>query len=208
MHPPGYPLYCILGGLFVHMIPFGEPAYRLGLLSAVCASAATALCYLLGRRLGGGWRWSISGALIFAFSIALWQQATKVETYALNALFVAALLYLASDYERTGVRNRLYRIALVGGLALTNHLTIFWLIPAILAIVLPKLIQTEGRLGAWKALAATAGVCLLPLGLYGYEIYAAWSHPGGQIWGDPSTLQRLLLHVTGARYHGLLNCRH
>src|SRR5215207_7572765 len=33
-HPPGYPLYTILGSAFIHL-PLGDPAWRLNMLSAL-----------------------------------------------------------------------------------------------------------------------------------------------------------------------------
>ncbi|HEX5323594.1 MAG TPA: DUF2723 domain-containing protein [Capsulimonadaceae bacterium] len=201
MHPPGYPLYSLIGGLLVHLIPWGEPAWRLGFLSAVPGAGAVALAYILGRRLGAGRIWSLAASLAFAFSYSVWEQATKVETYALNAFFVALLLNLAVMYVQAPSRPRFFALAFSSGLALTNHLSTLWLLPAIAVMVLPALHKQEGVKGFVGLF--LAGVCLgiLPLGLYGYEIYAARTHPGGQVWGDPSNLYRFYLHVTGAQYH-------
>lgn len=199
VHPPGYPLYCLIGFLFTHVILAGEPAWRLGLLSSVSAAVAVPLVFLLSRRLGAGRIWAATGALVFAFSYTLWQQATKVETYALNALFVALLLNLAVVYAQTGKRSIFLWLAAAGGLALTNHLTIIWLLPALLWIVLPTLFAVEGA--PWKVFGAGVALCAGMLLLYGYEAVAAIIHPGGQVWGDPSTAERLSLQVTGARYH-------
>ena len=41
-HPPGYPLYLLLGHLFT-LLPVGEVAFRVGLLSAVAAAVAVGL---------------------------------------------------------------------------------------------------------------------------------------------------------------------
>ena len=38
IHPPGYPLYALLGKLFVHL-PHGSIAWRMNFLSAVCDAA-------------------------------------------------------------------------------------------------------------------------------------------------------------------------
>ncbi len=203
MHPPGYPLYTLLGRAFIAAIPWGEPAHRLGLLSCVCAAGAVAGTYSLARRAGAGQAWSAGGALAFAFSYTLWQQATKVETYALNALFVSLLLWLAVTVNRTASAKSFLTMAFVGGLALTNHLTIVWLIPALAYLAVPALAARHGRQKAIGLIAAAAVVCVLPLPLYLTEIVAARTHPGGQVWGDPSTLHRFWLHVTGARYHEL-----
>jgi len=45
-HPPGYPLYTLLGIAFVHL-PFGDPAWRMNILSALFAAAAVGLFYCL-----------------------------------------------------------------------------------------------------------------------------------------------------------------
>src|SRR5438477_3833632 len=44
-HPPGYPLYVIIGKFFVKALPFANPAYRVNLLSAASAAASAALLY-------------------------------------------------------------------------------------------------------------------------------------------------------------------
>ena len=41
-HPPGYPTYLILGEAF-KLLPFGDIAYRLNLLSAACAALTVAV---------------------------------------------------------------------------------------------------------------------------------------------------------------------
>lgn len=199
VHPPGYPLYCLIGFLFTHLLSAGEPAWRLGLLSSLCAAIAAPLVFLLCRRLGAGAIWAVVGALCFAFSYTLWQQATKVETYALNALFVGLLLNLAVTYAQTGKRILFVWLAVVAGLALTNHLTVVWLMPALLWIALPTLFAVEAA--PWRVFAKASALCASMLLLYGYEIVAAVTHPGGQVWGDPSTAERFYLQITGARYH-------
>jgi len=44
-HPPGYPLYTMLGGLWIHLLPFGNPAWRMNILSALFAALAVGLFY-------------------------------------------------------------------------------------------------------------------------------------------------------------------
>jgi hypothetical protein len=43
-HPPGYPLYTLVGSLFIH-IPLGDPAWRMNVLSALFAAVAVSLFY-------------------------------------------------------------------------------------------------------------------------------------------------------------------
>ena len=55
-HPPGYPLYTLLGHLFIRLIPWGTPAYRLNLLSGLLAAGTLVLMAratrVWARRLG------------------------------------------------------------------------------------------------------------------------------------------------------------
>ncbi|MBN1383999.1 MAG: DUF2723 domain-containing protein, partial [Elusimicrobia bacterium] len=48
-HPPGYPLYVILGKIFTIIIPFGNIAYRVNLMSAFFGALTCALVYLIVR---------------------------------------------------------------------------------------------------------------------------------------------------------------
>src|SRR4051812_17031019 len=51
-HPPGYPLFSLLGRAALALIPFGEPAFRIGCVVALSAALAVAALYLLARESG------------------------------------------------------------------------------------------------------------------------------------------------------------
>src|SRR5438552_15128548 len=44
-HPPGYALYVLLGKFFVTILPFGNVAYRVNVMSAFFAAATAAILY-------------------------------------------------------------------------------------------------------------------------------------------------------------------
>jgi hypothetical protein len=45
-HPPGYPLYAMLGNYFVHLSPFGgSPARQLNIISCIFGAGAAALLH-------------------------------------------------------------------------------------------------------------------------------------------------------------------
>ena len=50
-YPTGYPLYILLGKLWLTLFPFGELAWRMNLFSALCSAAALPLLYGATRRL-------------------------------------------------------------------------------------------------------------------------------------------------------------
>src|SRR3972149_1294558 len=52
-HPPGFPLFCLLGKLFTVLIPIGDAAYRVNLFSAACGAVGAGFFFLVLRFLGG-----------------------------------------------------------------------------------------------------------------------------------------------------------
>ena len=92
-HPTGYPLYILLGKLFT-LLPISNVAYRVNLISPLFASLAVVCLYLCLVHLTRHRAISLLAALTFAFSRTFWSQAVIAEVYALNAFFVALMLYL------------------------------------------------------------------------------------------------------------------
>ncbi len=131
----GYPTYAMLTHLFTYL-PFGDPAYRVNLASAVFGAAAVFLFYLVCRRLTGRTSPSLAAALLFALSETFWSQAVIAEVYTLNTLFVAAIVLVLLVWRDE--RRDLYLLlaAFLMGLSLTHHLTSGLLLPAGLLFVL------------------------------------------------------------------------
>ncbi|MFN8504882.1 protein O-mannosyl-transferase family [Kouleothrix sp.] len=124
-HPSGYPAYLLLARLFM-LLPIGDLAFRAGLLSVAAGLGAALGVYAAVRALAAvpGWRGEVASAgaaLICGLAPMLWSQAVVAEVYALNAMFVALLLWFIAEPART--RRALAARGLVAGLALGNHLT-------------------------------------------------------------------------------------
>ena len=142
-HPTGYPTYTLLGRLFL-LIPWGDAAHRINLMSAVFAALAAGLLYLILLRTfrlfkaqppGLTARFAAAAALSFAFAPLFWSQAVIAEVYTLNAFFIALVIYLVLRWmERPDVRV-LSAAALACGLGMGNHVTIVLLVPALLALL-------------------------------------------------------------------------
>jgi hypothetical protein len=196
-HPTGYPLYTLLGKLFT-LLPIGNVAYRVNLMSAVFGAGAVALLYLLILRLMllrkeatqtltgemsliSFWvkqAGAVIGALLFSVGLIFWQQATVAEVYTLNAFFVVALLYAASHLSPQDTdRRKLMGLAFLAGLALTHHRTSLLLLPALavyLLLIYGRRIF-DLRTGLFMLLAG-----LLPLLLY---LYLPWRGHVGSLDG-------------------------
>jgi len=121
-HPPGYPLFLLLGRL-AGAIPVGSIATRVNALSAVCDAAAAGLLTFAVARLSGSAAGGLLAGGLFAFSSRVWAYATVGEVFALNNLVVAALLVtLGYAGPRATTRHVGIGAALMG-LGLANHHT-------------------------------------------------------------------------------------
>ncbi len=175
LHPTGYPLYALLGKLFTLLIPLGDPAFRLNLLSAVAGALAIAFVFLVLRQLNVHWVAALTGALTFAVTQTFWSQAVVAEIYTTQMLIVAVVLYLAliwrEEVERgngatsPSARRKLYALAFAMGVGLAHHRLILLLFPAIALYVL---LVDRSVLREWRMLARAAIFLLLPLAFYAY----------------------------------------
>ncbi|MBI3552340.1 MAG: DUF2723 domain-containing protein [Elusimicrobia bacterium] len=127
-HPPGYPLYALLGRLWLRLLPLGNPAYRLNLLSAVAGAAACVVLYCAARRWASRGA-ALAAALALAWSAPLWKFSLLCEMYSLHALFIA-LLVLLSEGAADSLRRRTSLSAFLFGLGLVNHQSLILFLPA------------------------------------------------------------------------------
>ncbi len=207
-HPPGYPLYTLLGRLAL-LVPAGSPAARLNALSVACAVAALALHLAIGARLGLGLAPRLAATALLAGSTALWSQANIAEVYALHLLLAHAVLLAAvclaeprsAPDPAAAADDRRPRLALLlayfVGLAGAHHPSSLLLAPvALIAGV------AAARRGARPALLACGALFALPLTLYAVLPIRSRLEPAID-WGNPETLDALVAHVARTRYGDL-----
>ncbi len=126
-HPPGYPLYSALGKVWLTLLPLGNPAYRLNLLSAVGGALACAFLFLCVRR------WAdrgpaLAAALALAWCAPLWKFSLLSEMYSLHVLWLALLLFLVEG-DRASLMERASLSGLLFGLGLVNHQSLILFLP-------------------------------------------------------------------------------
>ena len=197
-HPSGYPTYTLLAWLFTQL-PVGVIAYRVNLLSAVCASAAVGLFFLTARRQFATseypWLIPLAASLSLAFSSLLWSQAVISEVYALLLFFAALLLWLLVRWREGGGDWHLWLAAFALGLGLGNHLTLIFLAAAALVFLWPE----RSRWFRVRTLAPAAALFLAGLSVYAYLPLAARHQPPVN-WGNPQTWRGFLWVVTAKQY--------
>jgi hypothetical protein len=99
-HPTTYPLYVLLGKLATLVIPFGDLAWRVTLVSSACAALVVGLFFSIARRLIASTPAAVVGALALGLAPGLWNAATMAEVYALLMALLAGLLYVIVDDGR------------------------------------------------------------------------------------------------------------
>ena len=196
-HPTGYPTYIMLTHLFTYL-PFGDPAYRVNLGSAVYAALAVVAVYVAGLLLSRRVAAAASGALIFGLGVALWSQAVIAEVYTLNALLVAVTVVVLLLWREHRKDRYLLLSAFLVGLCLTNHLTSGLLLPAGLLFV--ALVDWR-RLLDVRLVLGGAGLFLFGLTPYLYlPIRAAMDPPMDA--NNPTNLERFWYVLSGGNLTG------
>jgi hypothetical protein len=102
-HPPGYPLYTMLGWLFAHL-PLGPTsAWRLNLFSAITAAATLGLVFATARKLTGSVLGGLAATLTLGSATTFWATATKASIRPLTGFFTALCLYALTQYASSRV---------------------------------------------------------------------------------------------------------
>ena len=125
-HPPGFPLYTLVGHLFVRVFPWGTPAYRLNLLSGLLAAGTLVLVAgatrRWARRLGARPPLAIAGGLAAALTLGtgttFWAQATIANVRTPAVFFAALALYALSRFATATGSREVDRALVLLGLAL------------------------------------------------------------------------------------------
>ena len=209
-HPPGAPLYLLVGRLF-SMIPFAHDiGYRVNLFSALASALTITLVYLTILRLIAMWRgrpqstvdrWlvhgsAVVGALAFAFTDTFWFNSVEAEVYALSMLLTAAVVYLILVWheraEQPGNERYLLLIAYIIGLAIGVHLLNVLAIPAILLVVYFRLNKGKETLNSF--LLFSVAILLVLWAVYpGVVKGVPWIADKISFWGIPIVFIGLLV---------------
>ncbi|HUS17207.1 MAG TPA: DUF2723 domain-containing protein [Chloroflexia bacterium] len=174
VHPTGYPMFLLVAHAWITALPFGEVAWRVNLLSAVCALLALLVVYATVVDLGGGVAGGMLAAGLTATHPLVWQTAVVAEVNSLNVLLVVATL---GALFRWGVHRRwpLEIAALLYGLALGHHRTSLLLAPAIMVFVV-AVVRRGVPLGG-TTVARCLTLLVLPMAFYLYIPWRAATTP-------------------------------
>ncbi len=170
-HPPGNPMFVLIGRVFSILPIAPSVAMRVNLLAALSSATAAGMWFLITERVLVGWfteRWMrIAGGslavLIGATAFTVWSQSVvneKVYTVSLALLAIVAWLTVrwCDDPDGSKADKILILIAYILGVGYGVHMA--GMLPAP-AVALAVLIRRPKTILRWKLIAACAGVLML-----------------------------------------------
>src|SRR3954453_4726146 len=213
-HPPGFPTYVLLGWLASILLqPFGEPAFRMNLFSAICVAVAAGVTVDLVRKVTGWAILGIAAGIGRALTPIAWAIATHAEAHSLPLALFAILLWLLVTWEERvagadkgeGHRGDRYLLAaaIVFGLAVGNHsLTLLLAVPVGLYVLsVDPRIWRRGRLVLTCVAALTLTIVLVYLELP----LRAGPFRAGLVYGTPNTWDGFRYIVLAEQFQGSLS---
>ncbi len=205
-HMPGAPLYIWLGKLF-SLVPLGQVATRVTWMSALLASVAVAVLYLVTTRFFSGERLAAAGVTVaFALSVTFWSQAVIAELYAPNLGLVAVMVWCLLEWAASRsappgdttlanprhARTWLLAAAFLFGAANGIHLSDLMFVPVVALFMLlgwplpaeagrgPRRVRAGVRRLDWRGGLATFGLFALALLPYLWQGFAVDAFPVGE----------------------------
>ena len=123
-HPPGYPLYIMLGKLLT-FLPFGNIAFKVNLVSAIFGSLTSLIVLKSSMEITGNRYASWAAAFICGISPIFFMESIKAEVYSLNSFLAMVVFYLGIKILKG---DDIFKNSLMGffiiGLGFGNHQTI------------------------------------------------------------------------------------
>jgi len=169
-HPPGTPLFVLIGRFFIIFGIFSTPAMNTNIISVLSSALTVMMAYFIIVKVVenyvknndnistdgvfaqyGIYLGALSGSLIMAFSSTFWFNAVETEVYGAAMLLMAAVIYLAliwsENQGKPGNDRILVAIAYLMFLSIGIHLTTFLIIPA---LVLYIALVDNAKLRDWR----------------------------------------------------------
>lgn len=153
-HPPGTPLFVLIGRLFSILPTAADISFRVNLVSVVSGAMAVGLAYVLGARVLRRWLlegmefWgrdivvfigAFSGAILLGFASTVWGNAVEAEVYGITLSIFVTILYCGLvwvDWRYTPLGPRLLMfITYMAVFGLGVHLMPYLAIPGLWLLV-------------------------------------------------------------------------
>jgi hypothetical protein len=195
-HPPGNPLFVLIGRVFAIIPLFGpNVATRINVLAALCSAVSAGMWFLITERVLVGWfplRWQritggVIAAVVGATAFTVWNQSVvneKVYTVSLVGIAIISWLMIrwSDDPDGRKADRILVLVAYILGLGYANHMGGMLAAPAAAVAVIVRRPRTILR---WKLLLACFGALVFGITPFAIQpIRAAYNPPLNE--GEPT----------------------
>ncbi len=220
-HATGYPLFTLLGHIFVQIPIFERPIVQLNFLAALWTATGVGLTsawlvYLMQhapffryknnqaatkeQHLESGWTQitvAVAAGLTLACQRTVWAQATAVEVYSLHILMLSVCLWTISLAWTKNSYTYWMLAAVALGLSFSNHLTTILLVPFFGWFYF---LQQGFSKNSLLKLAALVGITTIVVtGFYSFLPLRAAQNPILN-WGNIHDWQTFKWHITGGQF--------
>jgi hypothetical protein len=137
-HPPGYPLFILLGKL-ITFLPFGNIALKINLLSALFGALTMVVAYEATFYITKKHVMSLFAPLTIFTSSNFIFESSKAEVYTLNAFFIILIFYFGlRALKEKKCFNAILVSSFLFGLGMGNHQSISFMVFIIVYIIVIK----------------------------------------------------------------------
>ncbi|MCF6290497.1 MAG: DUF2723 domain-containing protein [Desulfobacterales bacterium] len=174
-HPPGYPLYILLGKLFSLISPFSNVIYTYNLFSTLCFLAAIVVLYKALRLIDVQPAAILIGGCFYVFSPMSIRWLTAAEVFSLHILICSIGIYLALfTISKNKFHPATRGLGLVAGLGGANHHSIVFLFPGFFLIYGYYWLKLPDNRTRIKEFSWLIGAFLLGLACYLQPVISTW----------------------------------
>jgi len=169
-HPPGTPLYILLGRFFIILGLLSTPALNTNLMSALSSALTVMVAYFIIVKIAekivvrdqldqsdnflsyiGIFGGAIAGSLMLAFSSTFWFNAVETEVYGASMLLMAIFTYMIliwSEKKAAGGDDKLLvGVVYLLFVSISIHLTVFLIVPALVVYIV---LVDKTKLRDWR----------------------------------------------------------
>ncbi len=195
-HPPGYPLFLILGRILGSLPLPLLPVTKVALVSIFSSLISLYLIYRIVSLFDKNLYFRLLTPAVIGLTYLFWLYAEVPEVFALNMALSLGVIFSSLKFEKTLLLRYLLIGSFLFGLGLSNHHTIVFTLPFCIA----ALLRSRKKLlffGPKLLLVPLIGIMgLLP---YGYLLYASSTNPSVN-WNHIDSFGLLLHHFLRSDY--------
>ncbi|MCL2261088.1 MAG: DUF2723 domain-containing protein [Fibromonadales bacterium] len=135
-HPPGYPLFVLLGRVFILLFGWiSGPAFAVNLISVISSILCCLLIYEITLKISGRAKLGFFAASISLFGDTFWFNAVEAGSYAISMCIIMLEIWAALKWKETLERKYLFLILYAAFLGLGFHTFTLLPLPAIAIFV-------------------------------------------------------------------------